>query len=108
MLLHVNLVELKSRKINYGRRRRYACPRGAWIRHQRIGSERCRGGRGAYGTCVASAAVAAGDVIVEVLLCVVPFLTRLAGDGVGVNALVSLLAHMDFGDVRLQCGSLPK
>lgn len=50
----------------------------------------------------------AGDVIVEVLLCVVPFLTWLVGDGVGVNALVSLLAHVDFGDVRLQCGSLSK
>ena len=101
MLLHVKLVELKSWKSNDRGRRRHARPGRAWIRNGRIGSERRRGGRGAYGTCVSSAAVAAGDVVIEILLCVIPFLARLTSDWVGESALVSLLAHMDFGDVRL-------
>lgn len=52
--------------------------------------------------------MAAGDVMVEILLCIVPFLARLIGDWVGESALVSLLTHVNFGDVRLQCGSLSK
>jgi hypothetical protein len=108
MLLHVKLVELKSWKINHSGRRRYARLRRAWICNGRIGIERCRGSRGAYGTCVASTAVAAGDVMVKILLCVVPFLARLAGDWVSESALVSLLAHVNFRDVCLQCRSLSK
>lgn len=45
--------------------------------------------------------MAAGDVVVEILLCIVAFLARLAGGWVGEGTLVSLLAQVDFGDVRL-------
>jgi hypothetical protein len=52
--------------------------------------------------------VATGNMIVEILPCVVPLLARLAGNWVGESALVSFLAHVGFGDVGLQCGSLSK